>query len=345
MIYLASYNPEWPHLYEVEKQKLMQILKPYATTFEHIGSTSIPGIKSKPVIDILIGVNNLKEISAVEINKLAELGYQYMPAFEKEFPHRKFFQKNDKEGNRTHQIHMVNFPSCWWQRHLLFRDYLRKIPNKAKAYEALKIELAPQFTDTTLYAKAKSDFCLDIYKLAYFDFEINKPLANTKHLLGYLPQSICFDIYQEMFQDPKFIQCFGLKLSDEEIKNILARDTNNWDQYRVGPLVWFDKKTHEFVGEGGLNHKTVDGKEEVELTYSLREKFWGKGLAVEIGKYAIDFAFKTLKLNNIVCFTLTTNQQSQRVMQKLGFKYEKDFTYYNLPHQLYRLKNPSLKDS
>lgn len=342
MIHLAPYNPEYPKLFEDEKAKIQLALNPIKSKMEHVGSTSIPDIKSKPVIDILMGVDDLKEITAADINKLAELGYQYMPAFEKEFPHRMFFQKNNAEGKRTHQIHLVRYPSCWWHRHVIFRDYLRKHPDQAKAYEELKIDLAEQFTDTTLYAKAKTEFCNQIYELAYLDFASNKPLAATKHLLGYIPQISCFKIYEEMFHDPQFIQCFGVTLSDEEIKAILKRDTDNWDQYGFGPLVWLDNQTQKFVGEGGLNHKNVEGKDEIELTYSLRKDYWGKGFAVEIGRYAIDFAFNKLKLNNIICFTLTSNQQSQRVIEKLGFIYEKDFTHYNLPHKLYRLKNPNL---
>ena len=117
----------------------------------------------------------------------------------------------------------------------------------------------------------------------------------------------------------------------------LERDTNYWDKYGFGPYVWFDKKSNTFVGEGGLNHTIVDGNHEIELTYSLTKKYWGRGIAVEIGQFAINHAFNNLQLDNIACFTMTTNHQSLRVIKKLGFEYEKDFTHFNFPHKLFRL--------
>jgi len=87
----------------------------------------------------------------------------------------------------------------------------------------------------------------------------------------------------------------------------------------------------------------VEDTTEIELTYSLKTNHWGKGYAVEIGKLAIDLAFNELNLSHIVCFTLETNTQSQRVMEKLGFYYVRDFIHANLPHQLYRLDQKSHK--
>lgn len=336
---LAPYNPEWPKLFEAEKIDLQRALGDIACHIEHIGSTAIPGIYAKPVIDIMVGIDASGKFSRQIIENIEALGYCYQPAFEAEFPNRRYFQKNDNDGNRTHQIHLVHYPSAWWEKHILFRDYLRTYPDVAKEYELHKLMLAKKFTDTIPYAAAKTVFCQNVDKQAYFDFQIHKPNVSTTHLNGYIPQPICFDIYRTMFQEPDFVRCFGVELDDEKIKAILHRDTAYWDRYQFGPFVWFDKESYKFVGEGGLNHTTVDGQEEIELTYSLSNDFWGKGLAAEIGQYAIHDAFQRLHLKNIVCFTMTTNQRSLRVMEKLGFQYEKDFLHYGLPHKLYRLYN------
>jgi len=178
----------------------------------------------------------------------------------------------------------------------------------------------------------------------YFAFQVHQPDVVLDRLKGYIPQLACFNVYKAMFQNPDFIRCYGVELSDEAIRHILERDINYWDKYGFGPYVWFDKNSQEFVGEGGLNHTVVEGDEEIELTYSLSKEFWGHGLATEIGRFAIDYAFNTRKLDHLVCFTMTTNHQSLRVIEKLGFKYQKDFIYKTLPHKLFRLKNPGVQE-
>lgn len=338
MITLLPHNPHWAKLFKEEKQQLQNVLGPMAIHIEHIGSTAIPGIHAKPIIDILIGVHDLNKFTQEDIKQIESLGYHYISAFEPNLPHRRYFQKSDSDGNRTHQIHLVNYPSAWWERHIFFRDYMRKYPEAAKAYENFKLILAKQFDDTLSYAYAKTDFCEQIYKQAYFDFSIHNPFVTTDRLYGYIPQQGCFELYKAMFQNPDFIRCYGVTLTDEYLKKILTRDTHYWDQYGFGPLAWFDKTSHDFIGEGGLNHTIVEGNSAIELTYSLSKNHWGKGYAVEIGQYAIHDAFNRLHLDSLVCFTLPTNRQSLRVMEKLGFVYEKDFTHANLPHKLYRLE-------
>ncbi len=155
MIILAPFDPAWSKQFADEKIRLENALS-CLCKIEHIGSTAIPGIAAKPVIDILISISNLSQHKADLIPKVETLGYQYNPAFEAEFPHRCYFFKNNEAGQRTHQIHMVNDPSAWWAKHNGF-----------------------------------------------------------------------------------------------------------------GPFVWFEKGTHHFVAEGGLNHTAVEGKLVIELTYSL----------------------------------------------------------------------------
>jgi ribosomal-protein-alanine N-acetyltransferase len=88
-----------------------------------------------------------------------------------------------------------------------------------------------------------------------------------------------------------------------------------------------------------MSRTTVEGEDVVEVSYALVKAFWGQGLALEIGHYAIDYAFNHLKLAELVCFTLPSNKQSLSVMEKLGFHYEKDFMYKGLLHKLYRMRN------
>lgn len=163
MIYLSPYNPKWPNLFEAEKKLLLKSIGQHIVEIEHIGSTAIPDIYAKPVIDIMIGVNRLEDINDETISLLEKLGYEYMQKYEEMMPFRRFFQKNNSEGVRTHHIHLVEINSEFWTRHLRFRNYLRAHTEDAKAYEKLKLELAKQFTDTNEYAGAKTEFCNQIH--------------------------------------------------------------------------------------------------------------------------------------------------------------------------------------
>lgn len=117
----------------------------------------------------------------------------------------------------------------------------------------------------------------------------------------------------------------------------------HWEKYGFGKWMFYLKNTQEWVGYGALRHVNVEGQAEIEVGYALMPKFWKQGIATEIAKACIEIAFEVLWLKNIVCFTLTTNQASQRVMEKAGFQYERKFVMHyegiDYPHLLYRMKN------
>lgn len=166
MIYLAPYDPSWPLLFQQEQTILLGAIGQWVEAIEHIGSTAIPGIKAKPVIDLMIGVKSLEVFDRHGIDKIVKLGYDYINKYESMMPDRRYFQKIDQKGNHSHHIHLVCINSDFWTRHLLFRDYLRAHPCEAQNYEQLKIKLAQQFTDSNEYAGAKSDFVTNIEKKA-----------------------------------------------------------------------------------------------------------------------------------------------------------------------------------
>lgn len=338
MITLIPYSIQWQQCFEEEKAKLEKILNHCRPVIEHIGSTAIPEIYAKPIIDILIGISNFKSNETEIIEKIERLGYMYNSKFEDEFPYRRYFQKNDDEGKRTHQIHLVNYPSAWFEKYILFRNYLRTHSESAISYSNHKLELATKFDDSLAYARAKTDFCRKIDELAFFDFDINNPFVKTERLLGFIPQICVYDLYQEMFTDKNFIECFGVAFDDNKIHSVLTKQLDLWNQHGYGSWVWFEKFTHKFVGEGGLNLTVIDEQEEIELTYSLNKNYWDKGYATEISKATLDYAFNKLNLSNVVCFTSEDNFRSLNVMKKLGFVFEKNFTYAQIPHVFYRLK-------
>ena len=120
-----------------------------------MGSTAVPGLAAKPIVDIMVGLRVLSD-HACCVAPLASLGYEHKGEYG--IPDRHYFRK-PVQGPRTHQVHMVERGSAFWVRHLLFRDYLRANPNEAAAYDRLKRELAARFgADLEGYTEAKTEF-------------------------------------------------------------------------------------------------------------------------------------------------------------------------------------------
>jgi ribosomal-protein-alanine N-acetyltransferase len=140
-----------------------------------------------------------------------------------------------------------------------------------------------------------------------------------------------------MQQDDRFIEVFGHRSPEEHIRRGVARTVEDWDRVGYGPWTLRDRGGGAFVGRGGLQRATIDGVDEVELGYALRPEWWGRGLATEVSRAALELAFERLELPNVVAFTMPTNVRSRRVMEKLGFTFERDIVWSELPHVLYRL--------
>jgi GrpB-like predicted nucleotidyltransferase (UPF0157 family)/RimJ/RimL family protein N-acetyltransferase len=304
---------------------------------EHIGSTAIPGIHAKPVIDILIAVRNLSEFTEKEIHKIESLGYRYNPKFETLLPNRRYFQNEDINGVRTYQIHMVQYPSPWYEQPILFRNYLRSYENSSREYEQLKFELAQKFDNTIDYANGKNDFCLKIMKLAFNDPKINKPFIETHNLVAFIPQIVCHPDYAHMLANPEFIENYGVAYTEAQALQRLQSDIEHYNQFGFAPWAWYHKETKRYMGRGGFKTFTLNDHKEIELTYQIDRKFWNQGFASEMGLSSVDFAFNTMQWKDIVCFAAFENLVSLQVMQKLGFKFERDFIHAGITHKLHRL--------
>ncbi|HUT82324.1 MAG TPA: GrpB family protein [Candidatus Bathyarchaeia archaeon] len=158
-IIIHEYDEIWPMLFLNEKLKIEELIGGFIISIEHIGSTAIPDLASKPIIDILIGLKKLDD-SIYCIPKLEKLNYEYVQEAEQFLPNRRFFRKPPKgTGKRKFHVHMVEFNDDFWLRQLLFRDYLRSHPESKHEYETLKKELATKFkNDRVAYTNGKDDF-------------------------------------------------------------------------------------------------------------------------------------------------------------------------------------------
>jgi RimJ/RimL family protein N-acetyltransferase len=129
----------------------------------------------------------------------------------------------------------------------------------------------------------------------------------------------------------------GGVLSDEETWRFLRRHLDHWDRHGYGLWAFRDKTDGRFVGRAGLYSTHVGGNDEVELAYALMAEYWNRGLATEMAEAILRVAFERLGMTDLVCFTLTTNRASQRVMEKAGFEYEREVVHAGLQHVLYRI--------
>ncbi len=137
-IVIQDYDPQWPQLYAVEEQRLWSALSPIAVQIEHIGSTAVPGLAAKPIIDISVAVRDLANLTA-HIPALADLGYIEFP-INPTFQRRLFCKGSYNEG--THQVHFTVYRSAVWAEPILFRDYLRAHPSAAAGYQQVKRDSA-----------------------------------------------------------------------------------------------------------------------------------------------------------------------------------------------------------
>jgi [ribosomal protein S5]-alanine N-acetyltransferase len=145
--------------------------------------------------------------------------------------------------------------------------------------------------------------------------------------------------YVRLFQDVRVMETLspdGKPLPAEEVVRWLQLSLDHWDRHHYGYWAIRTKEGNRFAGRAGLKSVDLLGKNEVELAYALLPEFWGQGFATEISTTILELAF-TIGLTEVVCFTLTTNLASQRVMEKVGFQFEREGLHAGLPHVFYRL--------
>lgn len=160
-IRLSNFNENWAQMFQDESQFLKTIFGNEIIKFEHFGSTSVKGLKAKPVIDMMCIVNDIEKIDSFN-NKMHSLGYDV--AGEWGIPGRRLFRKGGE--NRTHHIHFYQQNNPHIDRHIIFRDYLRSHPQKAEKYSNFKEQLAQKFDDTREYSQAKNTFVKEMEELA-----------------------------------------------------------------------------------------------------------------------------------------------------------------------------------
>lgn len=160
-IRLVPHQPQWKEDYEQEKGRILSAIGKHILNVQHIGSTAIPGIVAKPIIDIGVAVTSFEE-AIVCVVPLEAIGYAYWG--ENGIPRRHYF---DYGSPCTVHLHMFEQGSPEWAAHLLFRDYLVRHPQTAAQYADLKLKLAEQYrAEREKYTNAKGPFIREVIALA-----------------------------------------------------------------------------------------------------------------------------------------------------------------------------------
>ncbi|MBS3904041.1 MAG: GrpB family protein [Simkania sp.] len=164
----AKYDPVWPHKFKIKSVNISEVLDKQIKDIQHIGSTSIPELSAKPIIDIGVLVDSISDIDLF-VSKLSKIGYEHKPDMSS--VERIFFRK----GNPVEYHLSIACPNhLFWNRNIIFRDYLRTHPDLVKEYEELKIKNLREtpesdFSDLSrskTYNQGKGDFVKKILYLA-----------------------------------------------------------------------------------------------------------------------------------------------------------------------------------
>jgi len=157
-IVVSDYDPNWPTLFEQERAGIGNALGSFALAIEHVGSTAVPGLPSKPIIDLLVGVPSFEEAKQQCIEPIEALGYYYIPEYASWLPGELFFRKGPP-GPWSHHLHLMEPLHPRWEALMVFRDYLRAHPEAARAYADIKRALAAASKDDIkAYRNGKTAF-------------------------------------------------------------------------------------------------------------------------------------------------------------------------------------------
>ncbi|ASN07426.1 hypothetical protein CFK40_15980 [Virgibacillus necropolis] len=154
-VVVTKYDENWVKLFDEEAAKIREVLSDEIVDIHHIGSTAVPGLQAKPIIDIMPTVKDIERLDTYN-TKMAEIGYE--PLGENGIPGRRYFRKGGE--NRTHQIHTFQSDNdSEIERHIAVRDYLRSHKKDLLEYGKLKEQLASEFPkDIEGYCDGKDDF-------------------------------------------------------------------------------------------------------------------------------------------------------------------------------------------
>ncbi len=155
---VVAHNPDWADEFEREKERILEACGNKVIAVEHIGSTSIPGLVAKPIIDIALGIRRLQDAKQL-LPYLKKLDYHFYKKFQRQL----LFVAKGPDEKRTHYLHVMRYNGAKWKTDQLFRNYLRTHPRAVREYSDLKQKLAKAHPDDRqAYSDGKDEFIKSI---------------------------------------------------------------------------------------------------------------------------------------------------------------------------------------
>jgi RimJ/RimL family protein N-acetyltransferase len=158
----------------------------------------------------------------------------------------------------------------------------------------------------------------------------------TKRLIGERLREEHFDVLRALDSDAEVMATLGGLRSENETWENLRSGLEHWERNGFGTWVFRARDSGDVVGTATLRRVQIDGRDEVEVGYRVAAARWGRGLATEMATALVGIARERVAVEEIVAFTLPHNAGSRRVMEKVGFRYERDIEWAGLQHVLYR---------
>ncbi|MGD1044084.1 MAG: GNAT family N-acetyltransferase [Bacteroidota bacterium] len=313
-VIIVPYNSNWPRMFEEEKKHLFDCLpREIIKRIEHFGSTAIPNLSAKPIIDILVEVPSLEETKKVVVPILIAQGYDYFwrPTHGEDGPpFYAWFLKRDVHGNRTHHIHMVESNFEHWER-LFFRDYLIEHPYLVKEYQKLKLHLAGNFSnDRVTYTNAKTKFIVRVTRAAREHYNMKKSLMTRKAELSDV--NAITEIYNEAILTTTATFDTEPKNSSERLQWFQSHDNRHpiWVAVLDGKVVgwislskWSDRPAYNDTGE---------------TSFYVKSEYRGKGIGTELLQMMIKEA-RQLKYHTIIARIAGESDVSLHVHENFDF--------------------------
>ena len=330
IIEVLPYEPDWIGLFATEAGLLRRVFGREVVAIHHIGSTSIPGMKAKPVIDILLEVRVLERVDAFN-EPMRRLGYE--PRGEYGLPNRRFFPKT-VNGHRTVHVHTWQSGEPEIERHIAFRDFMIAHPVQAQEYGELKEALVSQYAgDRKAYISGKHDFCQEMERQAMnwqgairaFELKSERlrlvPLsaAQLDFLLArplQLEAELGYPISRLVTSTP--VVRHAIQLKQQRVISSAAGEFP-WTTY------WLAVITADRVGAGLIGFKGVpDESGEVEIGYGIDPSFRRKGYTTEAAGTLIDWALTQPTCLTVTAWSDKANRASARVLEKVRMTMTKE---------------------
>lgn len=310
-ILLTEHNPAWKDWYRQERELLSGLL-PFPVRFHHVGSTALPHIYAKPIVDVLAEVST-EAILAQAIGMLKENGYLLMNAS----PTRASLNKGYTPEGFAERVFHIHLRLAGDHDELYFRDYLLAHPERAVEYEALKLSLWKKFEhNRDGYTAAKSDLVA-----RFTQFGKDTLIQTQRFLLRPWRESDAEALYRYASDpDVGYPAGWPAHTSVENSRDIIRSVFSAPECFAI-----CRKEDDHPIGAISLKlYPSTDMTErpdECELGYWLGKPFWGQGIMPEVGRVILTHAFQRLGMSTVWCGHYEGNTKSRRVMEKLGFCY------------------------